>query len=163
MRFVYKEALRPRSKERRKELGLPPTLWFPGVSPKARRALPHWPRLWRAAPLGDYTYFAASQPLIQENFFHIGHDLSRALKGDLLVYALEDELGVFGLHLMIYAGPNPRSGVVVYHTGAADGRGQVRVVAIADLYSQKVNMWAPEKHNPHFRGVYRWQSFRSKS
>lgn len=166
VRFVYREALRPRTEAQRRSLGIPSGLQFPPLSDAARESVPGYPALWklgvehRDARQGEQQVvgsFADAESLVGNNFTPVGFDIETGQKGDLLVFrrdaSLEDPY-----HLMVIA-EGGAHGVVVYHNGAPGADGAVRVVATADLFGSSDGDWIPRKGNPSFLGVFRWVHF----
>lgn len=115
------------------------------------------------APLdGTFTAAATARTLWQRNSTLISRDVADARPGDLLFFAVPHAPGS-GLHTMIAlgarpgAGPDDRVTRVVYHTGGdgEHGRGEVRVVSLADLARHPDAGWHPVAHNARFLGVHR--------
>ncbi len=157
VRFAYREALKPRTLDQRKMHRLPAGLPFPEVSSAARQIFPSWPALWQITKSGKIGFFADGEALIAYNFRLKSFEVEDAKPGDLLVYHTDDEYGMFGRHIMIFAG-GAGPGFVVYHNGATDAKAAVQIVSAASLASEPA--WQPSPSNPHFRGVYEWQRFR---
>jgi uncharacterized protein YfaT (DUF1175 family)/uncharacterized protein YfaP (DUF2135 family) len=166
VRFAYREALTARSEKQLAALAVPPRLFLPAVSERARRLFPAYPKLWGVGfdRRGDERFddFADAETLVGFNFRRIGTKAEDALPGDLLVYrkALEaDE----PYHLMLLGVPAAEGkGVVVYHNGIAGTDGAVRVLPLDELYRSADPVWIPKRENPHFLGVYSWTKLRPR-
>jgi hypothetical protein len=158
VRFVYREALKPRSVQQMEKVGVPGALNLPALSEQSRGLFPDYPRMWqvgytnRGSPL--YGAFADAETLIGFNFRRKTTDLARALSGDLLVFqrALDVDQPY---HLMIFVQNRPQD-LVVYHNGARGKEAEVRVVRMNDLMTPPDPVWIPSHRNPHFLGVYEW-------
>jgi uncharacterized protein YfaT (DUF1175 family) len=138
--------------------------------------IPSFPKLWQTgfAATGEprFDYFADAETLIGYNFRLRGRSLDVARPGDVFAYQ-KDLTGDQPYHLMIFAGPDARRGVVVYHTGAEIPRPKrrpaeipareapsVRVVSLSELERSADPIWIPEATNPHFMGVFEWKRFK---
>jgi hypothetical protein len=158
VRFAYREAIRIRSPEDGRKLGIPNALYLPIVSDFTREVFSDISHLWQMGldPEGKPRFgaFADAETLIGYNFRKKTRDLSSARNGDLLVFqkALENDEPY---HLMIFVKDRSRS-LAVYHNGAKREEAQVRVVTIADLLQSPDPVWIPTADNPHFLGVYEW-------
>jgi uncharacterized protein YfaT (DUF1175 family)/uncharacterized protein YfaP (DUF2135 family) len=160
VRFVYREALAPRSLVQRRQLRLPVELMFPSVGPSLRRAHLAYPKIWLGP--GGHTEFADAETLIGYNFQFKSRELSQAQAGDLLVFRQSLSYTKQPMHLMLYVpGPRPREGVTVYHTGGPDG--SMRLVRLRELLEQPEPTFRPRADNPEFLGVYQWNLFRTQS
>lgn len=157
VRFAYREALRPRTVSQRQALKLPAPLSLPTVTPAVFGIIPRWPFIWQTSSAG-FGYFADSDTLLRYGFRFHSWNLDKAKPGDLLVYFTDDAYGLWGKHLMMFAGGRGR-GVVVYHNGATGSQGGVRVVEVDNLAASPEPAWQPTRQNPHFRGIYRWRYF----
>lgn len=163
VRFAFREALRERSDDQLRTLGLPKRLLVPEVSFAARRQFPFYPNIWEIGleslpPTKRYGAFADAETLTSFNFRLKSRALADARPGDLLVYR-RDFAGAEPYHLMMYAGGRPRP-VVVYHTGVSTSETPVRVVALDELVHAADASWLPLAENPYFLGIYEWKKFR---
>ena len=162
VRFAYREALRERSLEQRAQLGVPPGLFLPALSARARKVAAPRAGLWQVGFFADgtqrYADFADAETLVSYNFIPVGHDPLAAKPGDLLVYR-KDFAAEDPYHLMLVADMRERDGIAVYHNGASGGEGIVRVVHLNALRRSPDPLWVPSDHNPHFLGVYSWKRF----
>ena len=158
VRFAYREAIRMRSPEDGRKLGIPNFLHLPVVSDFTRVVFSDISHIWQMGIDREgrprFGAFADAETLIGYNFRNKGRDLASALSGDLLVYqkALESDEPY---HLMIFVKDRGGS-LAVYHNGAEREEAQVRVVTIADLLQSPDPVWIPAGDNPHFLGVYEW-------
>ena len=81
----------------------------------------------------------------------VSRDVSRARRGDLLIFIRPDRRSY---HSMVYLG----GGLVVYHTGATPAEGgEVRLLTVQSLLSYADHAFQPQSSNPNFLGVYRWK------
>ena len=158
VRFAYREAIRIRSPEDGRKIGIPDALYLPTVSDFTRKALPDLSHLWQMGLDREgrprFGAFADALTLIGFNFRKKTRDLTDARDGDLLVFqkALESDEPY---HLMIFVQDHTGS-LAVYHNGAEREEAQVRVVRITDLLQSPDPVWIPTANNPHFLGVYEW-------
>ncbi len=158
VRFAYREAIRVRSADDGRMLGIPNALYLPEVSESSRKIFADLSRIWQVGFEKDgkprFGAFADAETLIGFNFRKKSRDLSQARSGDLLVFQKNLESDD-PYHLMIFVEDRPEA-LVVYHNGAAQADAQVRVVRIRDLMASPDPVWLPIANNPHFLGVYEW-------
>jgi hypothetical protein len=158
VRFAYREAIRLRSPEDGRKLGIPDVLHLPVVSDFTRAVFADISHLWQMGIDREgkprFGAFADAETLIGYNFRKKARDLASARNGDLLVFqkALENDEPY---HLMIFVKDRTGS-LAVYHNGAEREEAQVRIVSIADLLQSPDPVWIPTADNPHFLGVYEW-------
>lgn len=165
VRFSYREALRIRSPEDGKKLGIPNALHLPVISDFTRKHFSDISHLWQMGidreGKARFGAFADAETLIGYNFRKKARDLAYARNGDLLVFqkAMENDEPY---HLMIFI-ENRTNSLAVYHNGATHDEAQVRVVSIADLLQSPDPVWIPTAGNPHFLGVYEWNRLRPRN
>jgi uncharacterized protein YfaT (DUF1175 family) len=162
VRFAYKEALREHDaawrEKRRSRLSRAPDV--------AALRYPHLPflgdRLFRSTsgsfhpdlPISEQFTAAATAPILYaHNTAFISREMEEARSGDLLFYRVPDGTGS-RMHTMIVLGDG-RGARVVYHTGLAGEKGEVRLVTVAQLNEHPDAGWHPVAHNPRFLGVHR--------
>jgi uncharacterized protein YfaT (DUF1175 family) len=162
VRFSFREALEPRTPERKQHIGIPKALNLPAVSEFSRKAIPGYPEIWETGLTREgkvrFGAYADAETLIGFNFRKKTGDLENARTGDLLVYqkAVEDEQPY---HLMIFVENRPEN-LAVYHNGARGDEAQVRIVQVRELLDSPDPVWIPRPDNPHFLGVYEWNRLR---
>lgn len=166
IRFAFYEALRDRTIDQRRLLGLPGRLHVPEVSFGARRGFPYYPDIWQVTsenvpPRALYRAFADAEALTSFNFRLKSRQSADARPGDLFVFRREFA-GAEPYHLMLFAGGRPQP-VVVYHNGERREGAAVRVVALDELARAADASWIPRADNPFFLGVYEWKKFRHQS
>jgi len=167
VRFAYREALTARSEKQLAALAVPPRLFLPAVSERARRLFPAYPKLWEVGfdrrGAERFDDFADAETLVGYNFRREPIAAADARAGDLFVYRKSltaDE----PYHLMIAGGRGPGTRpIVVYHNGADGDDAAVRVVTLDELARSPDPVWIPDARNPHFLGVYAWKRFRPET
>jgi hypothetical protein len=108
---------------------------------------------------GAFGQFADAGTIERFNTYRVGHDLGKALPGDLLFF--KRPLEHMAYHTMVMIGPSQISrsaaSYVVYHTGPDGGRpGEMRRLSTTELLAYPDPQWRPVSSNPNFLGVYRW-------
>lgn len=117
----------------------------------------------RATMATDFAQFADAKTLVERNTYLVGRDLRQARPGDLLFYRQFGQSSPW--HSMIVVDVDGGLGVI-YHTGPTGHGpnakpGEIRRVRIEELLSHPRAEWRPEKDNPNFLGVYRWNILRA--
>jgi uncharacterized protein YfaT (DUF1175 family) len=152
VRYAYREALRTHDAQwaSRVALAAPPPL--PGFP-----ARPIDPRFDQGD--GRLGHFADAKTLMRHNTRLVSREWRQALPGDLLFFHQPGQAMPY--HVMMVAGRSVidgRAGVVVYHTGPANGGpGEIRRLTLAELLKHPEPRWRPTLANPSFLGVYRWK------
>lgn len=107
---------------------------------------------------GAFAQFADAKTLVERNAYLVSRDVRSAENGDLLFYLQFGQSSPW--HSMIVV-RNGGSADVVYHTGPDHGRpGEIRRVALPELFDHPQSEWRPLAANPNFLGVYRWNILR---
>ncbi len=149
LRFAYREALRPHTREWARQWGYS---WLPPYPE---------PRFEGAALFGTALgprHFADARHLMRFNTRRVANRLEAARPGDLLFYRSPDGAS---WHAMAWLGTSrfepSNEEYVIYHTGPDGGwRGEVRRPAVSQLLAHPEPRWRPVPGNPWFVGVCRW-------
>jgi uncharacterized protein YfaT (DUF1175 family) len=172
IRYAYREALRLHNSVWARSTGLRLVAAFGSVEKFSYPYTPLGADLFRIregafTPKdltdGTFAQFADAKTISRFNTHRVGHDLDRAMPGDLLFY--RQTTGHTSFHSMIYLG---RSSIeddgqryVVYHTGPTSAdRGEIRRLSIRELMEYPQPEWRPIESNAAFLGVARWNVLR---
>ncbi len=172
LRFAYREALRAHNAAWAEAVALPAPASTVDIQQYQYPYTPLAAALFRVrgggfAPsdLGDgsLAQFADVETIWRHNTFLVGHDLSRALPGDLLFFRQDGQKMPF--HAMIFLGRSQIEAgserFVIYHTGpSGKSPGEIRRWSVAELINYPEARWRPIPSNPAFLGVYRWNILR---
>jgi hypothetical protein len=149
LRFAYREALRPHTREWARQWGysLLPPYPEPRFEGAALFSTEDGPR-----------HFADARHLMRFNTRPVAKRLEAARPGDLLFYRSPDGTS---WHAMAWLGPSRfeafNEEYVIYHTGPEGGwRGEVRRPQVRELVAHPEPRWRPLPGNPWFLGVHRW-------
>jgi len=166
VRFAYREALRQRTVAQRNRLEVPDQLSLPPLSGWGQRISGNGAKIWVAGYYPDgkkiLSEFVSAEALIAHNFKHRSWRVDDAQTGDVLVFSRPNR-GENVFHLMLVANEGARSGSVVYHNGEKGKNGQVRVVAMRELFESADVNWRPDRSNTSFLGVFAWEKFKGSS
>lgn len=149
LRFAYREALRPHTREWARQWGYS---WLPPYPEPKFDA----PPLFRAGE--ELRYFADARHLMRFNMRLVARQLEAARPADVLFYRSPDGAS---WHAMAWLGRSCfealQEDFVIYHTGPeGDWRGEVRRPRVKELLRHPEPRWRPVPGNPQFLGVYRW-------
>ena len=172
LRFAYREALRHHDGDWASAMALQVA---PAIPPVAKYEFPHTPLgagIFRvrdgqsaAEDLRDgaFAEFADANTLRRFNTYFVSREVRAAQRGDLLFFRQFGQSSPY--HAMIFLGrsqfePGPES-YVVYHTGPiGKSAGEIRRLALSELFAHPEARWHPVRGNPAFLGVYRWNILR---
>lgn len=168
IRYSYREALRQHDGIWAASLGL---RFVPSIPSIAKYHYPDTPAqaglfrvrtgTFQPADLSDGTFaqFADARTLRRANTHFIGHDLKRAMPGDILFFRQLDQKLPF--HTMIFLGASQvdraRGPFLLYHTGPD---GEIRRPSVNELLEHPQPQWRPMPGNSNFLGVFRWNILR---
>jgi uncharacterized protein YfaT (DUF1175 family) len=106
---------------------------------------------------GAFAQFADAHALMSWNAYRVGRTLRAAKPGDLIFFRQLEQNSPY--HSMVITGRD--ADWVVYHTGPiGKGKGEMRLMTLADLLRHPDARWRPVTENPNFLGVFRWNVLR---
>jgi len=172
IRYAYREALREHDSAWADSLRLPVIPAFGSIAKYQYPFTPLRAALFRVrggglrpSDLADgaFLQFADAQTLWRYNTHPIGHDLGRALPGDLLFFRQGSQHVTF--HSMVYLGESQvqKDGrrYVLYHTGpTGKDPGEIRRLTVEEILNFPQPEWRPIVTNPNFLGIARWNILR---
>ena len=131
-----------------------------------RSAVPSAQPLWIDRASKPAAFVSAAE-LVAYNFRKQSDvfDESKIKTGDLLVFHRPDRKPEDAWHLMVVLAPppyGPPQWLAIYHNGDRTPEGgALRVVALNDLQSTVHTEWRPDPKNSSFRGVFRWNGWKT--
>jgi uncharacterized protein YfaT (DUF1175 family) len=170
IRYAYREALHAHDNAWTSQAHLP---LMPALPSPAKYEYPYTAlgaALFRVEPgpfretdltTGAFTQFADVKSLWRFNTYPASRNLDRAQSGDLLFYRQDQDHGGPTFHSMIYLGQSQfrpdGARYVVYHTGPqVAAPGEIRRLTLDELRRFPEPEWRPDRENPRFIGVFRW-------
>lgn len=176
IRYAYRESLRAHDSAWASGVRLP---LVPAFDSPGKYEYPYTPlgaALFRIAPgpfrakdlltAGSFAQFADAKTLWRQNTHLVSRDLTHAEPGDILFYRQLHPADQDTYHSMIFLGPSQirpdGATYVLYHTGPQDnGPGEMRRLTLDQLRRFPEPEWRPDRENPRFLGVYRWNILRN--